>query len=211
MKAVRRAAATLLGAIVVVSAGCRSKRNNELLPLDARARVYAAVLQELQHDSRADWVVVDTLLPAREIDSGVRDKVIAELPISRREIDVFLEAQRAPADRFHSVVLPDAHWTTVSMLRLDSLRSAVRADIASGVTARGVRNDAFWQQWQRLFPASAGYVILSPASITDDGMTAVVHVRIACGSVCGETELRRLQRGANGSWRTIKRLRLSES
>ena len=211
MNAVRRAAATLLGAIVVVSAGCRSKRNNELLPLDDRARVYAAVLQELQHDSRADWVVVDTLLPAREIDSGVRDKVIAELPISRREIDAFIDAQRAPADRFHSVVLPDAHWTTVSMLRLDSLRSAVRADIASGVTARGVRNDAFWQLWQRLFPGSAGYVILSPASITDDGTTAVVHVRIACGSVCGETELRRLRRGANGSWRTIKRLRLSES
>ena len=211
MNAVRRAAATLLSAVVVVWAGCHSNRSNAPLPMDDRARVYAAVLQELRHESRADWVVVDTLLPAQEIDADLRDKVIAELPITRRAIDVFIEAQRAPIDRFQAVSLPDAHWTTVSMLRLDSLRAAVRADIASGVTARGVRNDAFWQLWPRLFPGSAGYVILSPASITDDGTTAVVHVRIACGSVCGETELRRLRRGANGSWRTIKRLRLSES
>jgi hypothetical protein len=208
---VSRAATTLLGTIVVVSAGCHSNRNSTPLPLDDRARVYAAVLAELRHDSRAEWVVVDTLLPAYEIDSDVRDKIIAELPISRRAIDAFIEAQREPIDRFQSVVLPDAHWTTVSMPRLDSLRAAVRADIASGATPRGVRNDAFWQQWQRLFPGSAGYVILSPASIADDGATAVVHVRIACGSVCGETELRSLRRGANGNWRTINRLRLSES
>ena len=208
---VRRAATVLLGVIVVMAAGCHRIGSKTLLPISDRALVYATVLEELRHESRAEWVVVDTLLPTDELDADLRDKVVTELPATRRMVDTFVDAQRVSSDQFRSVTLPAAYWTALSMQRLDSLRAAVRADVASGNTVRGARNDAFWQQWQRVFPGSAGYVILSPASIADDQQTALVHVRIACGSVCGETQLRMLRRESSGGWRTIRRLRLSES
>ena len=208
---VRRAATVLLGAIVGMSAGCRGIRRGTPLLVGDRALVYAAVLTELRHESRAEWVVVDSLLPTDEIDGDLREKVVAELPSTRRMLDAFVETQRTSSDRFQSVTLPGAKWATVSMLRLDSLRASVRADVASGNAARGARNDTFWQQWQRLFPGSAGYVILSPASIANDGQIALIYVRIACGSVCGETELRMMRRESSGGWRTMRRLRLSES
>ena len=207
---VRRAATVLLG-VIIMSAGCHGIGRRAPLPIGDRARVYAAVLEELRHESPAERVVVDTLLPTDELDGDLRDKVVAELPATRRVVDAFVKTQRTSVDRFQSVILPGARWVTVSVLRLDSLRAAVRADVASGNTVRGARNDAFWQQWQRVFPGSAGYVILSPASIADDGQTALIHVRIACGSVCGETQLRMLRRESSGGWRTIRQLRLSES
>lgn len=202
---------TLLGMIITMSAGCHSGRTYAAITLNDRAQMYAAVLQELQHESRADWVVIDSLLPAEDIDGDVKEKAVRELPISRRALDAFLAAQRSPVDRFQSIALPSEHWMTLSVQRLDSLRAAVRAGITAGTTSRGVRNDAFWQQWQRRFPGSAGYVILSPASIAADGVTAMVHVRTACGSICGETQLRRLHRDEGGAWRTTSRLTLSES
>ena len=177
--------------------------------MNDRARVYAVVLQELERESRADWIVVDSLLPTDEIDVEVKEKAIRELPVSRRSIDAFLDVQSASVDRFQSIALPSARWMTVSVERLDSLRAAVRAEIAV-VTPRSIGNDAFWQVWQRRFPGSAGYVTLSPASISDDGVTALVQVRTACGSVCGETVLRRLRRDNGGTWHTTGKLTLSE-
>ena len=130
---------------------------------------------------------------------------------SRRALDTFLDAQRGTLDRFQLVSLPSAHWRAVSVHYLDSLRATVRAEISAGITPRGPRNDAFWLLFQRRFPGAAGYVMLSPASFADDGITALVHVRTACGSICGQTELRRLHRNAGGVWRTTSRLTVSEN
>jgi hypothetical protein len=179
--------------------------------MNDRARIYATVLEELQRESRADWVLVDSLLPTDEIDADVKEKAIRELPVSRRSVDAFIEIQGSSVDRFQSIALPSGRWMTVSVQQLDSLRAAVRTAVAAGVTPRGIGNDAFWQRWQQRFPGTAGYVILSPASIDNDGLTALVHVRTTCGSICGETVLRRLRRDGGGAWRTTGRLRLSES
>lgn len=211
MSSARRAALALLGTTITLSAGCHANRVGNALPIDDRARVYTTVLAEVQHESRADWVVLDSLLPTDDIDDDVAEKVVQELPISRRALDAFLAEQRTSVDRFQSVSLPSAHWRAASVQQLDSLRATVRAGIIAGTTPREPNNDAFWSLFQRRFPAAAGYVMLSPASITEDGTTALVHVRTACGSICGQTELRRLRRDASGAWHTTSRLTVSEN
>ena len=108
-------------------------------------------------------------------------------------------------------MLPDSGWRVVSMSVLDSLRSVARSDAVRSAVVRGVGRDGFWQQWYRAYPSSGGYVVLSPASVSDDGSSAVVHVRVACGPVCGSSELRLMRRDPTGRWRTSGRVRLSES
>jgi hypothetical protein len=104
----------------------------------------------------------------------------------------------------------EAAWASVSMAHLDSLRALSRGGSESGGD-RSVRIDAFWRQWYRAFPGSGGYLVLSPASVRSNDAMAIVHVRIACGPVCGDTELRVLRRDPHGTWRTTSRVRLSES
>ncbi len=198
----------LLALAALLTAGCHSSASNASRAL-ARAKVYAAVLREVRRDTAAIWVVVDTLLPTRDVDAEQHDKVIAALPIKRGMLDAFLAVQRRPADRFAMGMLPDVRWTRVSMSQLDSLRAMARSD--SATLQRTGRTDVFWRQWYRAYPGSGGYVILSPASISTSDGVAIVQVRIACGPVCGETELRLLQRDAQGEWRTTGRVMLSES
>lgn len=211
MISARRAATTLLGTMWLCTAGCHGLPRASRLQAADRARVYAAVLADVRRDSSTTWVVVDSLLPARDIDADLYDKVISELAISRQALDAFLVVQRAPDDQFEAAMLPGAQWSPVSMARLDALRAASRVEAAAGVAQRVSRGDGFWNQWRRAFPGASGYVILSPASIARDGRTAVVHVRVACGEVCGESELRLLHRDAAGTWHTTGRVRLSES
>ena len=128
-----------------------------------------------------------------------------------RELRDFLAAQRMPTTRVFRDVLPDARWRLVSSTRLDSLRAAARREITTGAVQRSIRTDQFWQLWYRAYPSSGGYVVLSPAGVSANGALALVHVRIACGPVCGESELRLLRRDADGEWRTTGRVKLSES
>ncbi len=215
MTAGRRAATTLLGTIAGVvmlgATGCRSLPSKSTADVSARRRVYAAVLTELRSDTAASRVVLDTLIATTDIDTDLHDKVLSGLSITPRALDDFLHLQRHPVDRFDAAMLPDARWAVVSTSRLDSLRAAARAERSAGTSAARARVDAFWQQWYRAYPASGGYVVLSPASISTSDGVAVVQVRIACGPVCGETELRLLRRDAAGVWRTHGRVRLSES
>lgn len=208
MSLVRKAATGLLGLSSLLVAACHSRASHASRVL-ARAKVYAAVLKEVRRDTAATWVIVDTLLPTHDVDAEQHDKVIAGLPIRRGMLDAFLAVQRRPSDRFDTGMLPDARWTRVSMSQLDSLRLMARTDAAAA--PRTGRSDVFWRQWYRTFPGSGGYVILSPASISTSDGVAVVQVRIACGPVCGETELRVLQRDERGEWRTTGRVKLSES
>ncbi len=163
----------------------------------------------MRRDAAGTWVVVDTLLPTHDVDAEQHDKVIAELPITRSMLGAFLAAQRRPSDRFATGMLPDARWKSVSLSQLDSLRAMARTDAAT--LPRPGANDNFWRQWYRSFPGSGGYVILSPAIISTRDGVAVVQVSLACGPVCGETELRLLQRDDQGEWRTTGRVRIAES
>ena len=208
MTLARGAAMALLGLSTLFAAGCHSSARTASRA-NARAKVYAAVLSEVRRDTTAIWVVVDTLLPARDVDAEQHDKVMTALPITRGMLDAFLAMQRRPADRFGAAMLPGEGWTRVSTSQLDSLRAIARSDaVAAPRTDRG---DGFWRQWYLAYPGSGGYVILSPASISTSEGVAVVQVRIACGPVCGETELRVLRRDDDGVWRTTGRVRLSES
>lgn len=215
MTAARRAATSLLGSIagaVLLSAtGCRSLPSRSTADLAVRVRVYAAVLAELRSDGTASRVVLDSLVATADLDAELHEKVLTELSITPRALDEFLNVQLHPADRFHAGMLPDARWTVVSTARLDALRAAARAERLTGAAPAGARVDAFWQQWYRAYPASGGYVVLSPASLSADGAAALVHVRIACGPVCGDAELRLLRRDAAGAWHTRGRVRLTES
>jgi hypothetical protein len=201
----------LLGTVMPLVTACRGRSGASVLAAPERARVYAAVLQEVRRDSSSNWIVVDSLMPTHDVDAELQDKVLSDLAITQGALRAFLHAQRTPADHFRTEMLPDARWSRVSPLQLDSLRALARADVASGAVPRGPRNDGFWQHWYRTFPGSGGYVILAPASIAADGSSAVVHVRVACGPLCGEAELRVLHRDASGTWHTTGRVRLSES
>jgi hypothetical protein len=198
----------LLGMSTLFAAGCHSSARTASRA-SAREKVYAAVLRDVRRDTAATWVVVDTLLPTHDVDAEQHEKVMTALPITRGMLDAFLAAQRRPADRFGAGMLPGVGWTRVSSSRLDSLRAIARTDAAAA--PRPDRGDGFWRQWYLAYPGSGGYVILSPASISTSDGVAVVQVRIACGPVCGETELRVLRRDNEGVWRTTGRVRLSES
>jgi hypothetical protein len=202
---------TLGGGLLIIIAGCHAITAKQSPVSADRSALYAAVLRDVRGDSASHWVVVDSLLPTTDLEADQHAMVLSGLAISRRELDAFLTVQRMPRDRFQPVMIPDARWRMVSMPQLDSLRAAARADAVSSPGPRTARPDRFWLQWQRAFPASGGYVVLSPASVSADGAMAVVHVRVACGPVCGETELRVMRRDAGGAWHTRGRVRLSES
>ncbi len=191
--------------------GCHTGPSTSALVPSDHARVYAAVLRDVARDTTTRWVMLDTLLPTTEIEADQYDMMREALSISERELRAFLTVQRLPTLPVASGILPDARWSLVSAARLDSLRATARREIASGTAARGVRNDLFWQHWYRAYPASGGYVVLSPASISANGALALVQVRIACGPVCGASELRLMRLDSTGRWRTSGRVRLSES
>lgn len=207
----RRAASALLGALLAFASGCHAVRSEGTLAASERARLYAAVLREVRPDSAARLIVVDSLLPTTDIEADQHQLVLGGLSITRPMLEDFLRVQRAPGDRFQGLMLPDAGWSLVSVAHLDSLRAAARSVAVRDSAGRGVRRDAFWQQWYRTYPSSGGYVVLSPASISRDGSMAMVHVRVACGPVCGASELRLMRRDPAGTWRTQGRVTLSES
>jgi hypothetical protein len=177
------------------------------LTVDDRVRVYAAVLQELRRDSVTRVVVLDTLMPSTDVAADQVEMVRDRLQLSRAQIDAFFATQRAPADRFSAAMLQGDRMLTAPQSRLDSLRVTARAE-ASAPTSRETRSDVFWRHWYAAYPNSSGYVILSPAMITTDGRDAVIQVTVACGSLCGTGELRRLRRDANGVWRTTAKIEL---
>lgn len=210
MRRARRATLALLALLTLGGTGCHRSRPASLSP-DDRARLYASVLQELRADTAMRWVVIDSLLPTTDIDADLHEKVTTELRISSAVLDGFLAAQRTPSDQFRPAMLPGGRFMPLHMAQLDSMRRKVREDIASGRAERGANNDLFWRRWSGAFPGAGGYVILSPALITADGREAMVHVRVVCGPVCAEAELRHLRRDAGGAWRTMAKVRLSES
>lgn len=201
----------LLGAGMAGMIGCHAGPPASALVASDHARIYAAVLRDVTRDTTARWVVLDTLLPTTDIEADQYDMVRQALSISESDLRAFLTAQRLPTRRVVPAMLPDLHWRLVSVERLDSLRAIARGEVANGTVTRGARNDHFWRLWYRAFPASGGYVAMSPASISANGAFALVQVRIACGPMCGESELRLLRRDASGMWRTTDRVRLSES
>ncbi len=200
----------LFGSMTLTMAGCLRSPVVSLSP-DDRARLYASVLQQFRADTAVRWMVIDSLLPTTDIGADLHGKVTTELRISSRALNGFLEAQRAPADHFHAAMLPGVRFVPLRIAQLDSMQRTVREDIASGAASRGPGNDLFWRRWAGVFPGSGGYVILSPAMISANGREAMVHVRIVCGPVCGEAELRHLRRDAAGAWRTTAKVTLSES
>jgi hypothetical protein len=202
----------LLGTLMATVSGCHP-RLPAARPLMSpeRERIYAAVLRDMRRDTTTRWLVLDTLLPTTDIEADQYDVVREGLLISERELHGFLAVQRMPTARVVPGMLPDEHWRLVSGARLDSLRTLARREVATGAVQRRVRTDQFWQLWYRAYPSSGGYVVLSPASLSANGALALVHVRTACGPVCGESELRVLRRDAGGRWQTTHRVSLSES
>jgi hypothetical protein len=194
---------------LVLLTGCRGVHLPHTLTTAERTELYAAVLREVRPTAAARPVVVDTLLPTRELDAEQYEKVATELSTNRATLDAFLSVQRRQGDQFTRDMVPSTEWTAVAPRTLDSLRAAARADAVAG--DRSVRTDGFWQKWQTRFPRSGGYITLSPASVSRDGLEALIYVRIACGATCGESELRLLRRDANGAWHTHKRVTLSVS
>ncbi len=213
----RRAATALLAVMFIGATGCRRAGSGSLLPAADRASIYASVLSELARDSLARPVVLDALVPSTELDAEQHDKVLTGLAIDRSLLHAFLQAQRAASARVDPLALPDARWVAVSARHLDSLRTRSRSAAANGgamppaAAAPTARGPAFWREWYRLHPGSGGYIVLSPAGVSRDGTAAIVQVRIACGPVCGETELRLVRRSAASGWRVTGRIRLSES
>jgi hypothetical protein len=208
---VRGAATALLGVISIVVGACHAQNSTTTLRTPTHAAVYAAALRDLRGDTPASWIVIDSLMPARDIDAELQQKVLAELPITRRMLNAFLRTQRVSGQHVDAAMLPDAHWRIVSTSALDGIRAAARTVSDPAHTGDVQRGSAFWMQWSRGFPGMAGYVSLSPASLSTDGASALIHVRVACGATCGTTELRLLRRDAAGVWRTTVRVSLSES
>lgn len=211
MPAARRATSALFATLLLTLAGCHHGRVRGASLTDTeRARLYAAVLVDIGRDSVATPVVLDSLVPTTDIDADVAQGVLVQLPVSRASVDAFRAAQGRGAP-LSAAMLPDSLWRTVSQRTLDSLRTAARADAASGAMPRSTRNDPFWQHFARTFPAARGYVVLSPAGVSRDGREALVYVHRACGAVCGESELRLMRREQDGTWRTAGRMQVSMS
>jgi hypothetical protein len=200
-----------LGVIALMLGGCHGHNGTTTLAIPAHAAVYAAALRDVRGDTAASWLVIDSAFPARDLDAELQEKVLAELPITRRVLDAFLRTQRKSIAQFDAAILPDSRVQFVSASQLDTLRITARAagDAARNGNVPG--RDGFWMQWSRAFPRAGGYIMLSPASLSADGASALIHVRVACGPTCGTTEMRLLQRDAAGMWRTTARVSLSES
>ncbi|MCC7052894.1 MAG: hypothetical protein IT355_06465 [Gemmatimonadaceae bacterium] len=204
----RRAALALFGSLASALAGCHRGGARPLTDGD-RMRVYAAVLQEVQGESRdssARLAVIDTLMPGDLMADQV-DYVSSRLHVDRALVAALLDAQRAAAERFPRSILPDGRALVLSFGHLDSLRRVARAATAAR-TSPGTSSDLFWKNWRELYPESPGFVILSPASISPDGRDALVYVTRSCGSLCGTGEIRHLRRDARGQWRTAGTLEL---
>jgi hypothetical protein len=209
----RRTGTVLLAVLLTQLGGCASSYTvlPKTLSETERTTLYLSVLRELRPGAAARPVVIDTLIPTREIDPEQYEKVITGLQTKRKRLDEFLAAQHRSGDQFNRHMLPSDEWTLVAPRMLDSLRALSRADGSNGTSAGNARSDGFWQRWTRAYPRSSGYVMLSPASVSRDGMEAIIHVRISCGAMCGESEVRLLKRDAEGVWRTARRVTLSVS
>jgi hypothetical protein len=203
----------LLAAVFAQLGACASSYTvlPKTLSETERTHLYLSVLRELRPGAAARPVVIDTLIPTREVDPEQYEKVMTGLRIKRTQFDAFLAAQVRSSDQFNRRMLPSDEWTLVAPRVLDSLRALSRAEGANGAVAGGARADGFWQRWTRAYPRSSGYVVLSPASVSRDGMEAIIHVRISCGAMCGESEVRLLKRDVDGVWRTERRVTLSVS
>jgi hypothetical protein len=203
----------LMAALLTQLGGCASSYTVLPKPLSEteRTQLYLAVLRELRPGAAARPVVIDTLIPTREIDPEQYEKVMTGLRIKRKQLDAFLATQNRSSDQFNRRMVPSDEWTLVAPRMLDSLRALSRADGANGASAGNARADGFWQRWTRVYPRSSGYIVLSPASVSRDGVEAIIHVRISCGAMCGESEVRLLKRDADGVWRTERRVTLSVS
>jgi hypothetical protein len=203
----------LLTVLLTQLGGCASSYTvlPKTLSETERTQLYLAVLRELRPGAVARPVVIDTLLPTSEIDPEQFEKVITGLHTKRKRLDEFLAAQRRSSDQFTRGMLPSEEWTAVPPRALDSLRALGRAEMANGTSAGGARSEGFWPRWARAYPRSSGYIVLSPASVSRDGTEAIIHVRISCGAMCGESEVRLLKRDVDGVWRTARRVTLSVS
>jgi hypothetical protein len=207
----RRAATWLLAVLLTGATGCHGGRAASLLLASERSLIYASVLNDVHPDSATHPVVIDSLLPSTDLDIEQYDKVMSALSIDRGLVDAFQAAQQRSTDRIDARMLTDVRWTVITAHRLDSIRTSARTAASTTDTSRRTRTDLFWQQWYRLYPASGGYVVIAPAGVSIDGTVAIVQVRMMCGPVCGETDLRLLRRNAGGAWRVAGRVRLSES
>lgn len=198
-------------ALLLTLTACLPWHHAATLPASEVARVYAAVLSEVRPATATHPVVIDTLMPATDVDAEHEQMVVEQLSVSARWYQRFVAAQTRTHGHVSDRMAPDSVWRVVPPSVLDSLRQAARsgAPVAGGASTG--RLDAFWSRWNTRFPDSGGYVMLSPITVSEDGTEAMVHVWKACGSVCGLTELRRLRRDANGQWHTVGRVELSIS
>lgn len=198
------------GALALLLGGCHRSSVAPALGAGDRDRLYAAVLREIRRAPANQLIVVDTLLPADGLDDDVAFGLVESLSISRADVSALLLAQRRGGARVSAAMLPDAKWSTVSMRAIDSLRAvALQERVAAAPVAQA--RDAFWRHWNRAFPESGGYVILSPAGLSADGSMALVHVQHACGPLCGDAEVRLLRRDESGQWSTTRRVPISIS
>lgn len=210
----RRAAPLLLGTTLLALTACASfPRRPAGLGADDQRAIYTTVLTEVQRSQPAALAVLDALMPATDIDADQHETVQDALGIDAALLRDFLRTQQQTGAPVTGVVQSGGRvWPMVTLARLDSLRAASRAQATAAAAAGAAPpRGAFWGQWQQAFPSTAGYVILSPVGVTADGSVAIIAVRVACGPVCASHELRRLERTADGGWRTTRRVSLSES
>ena len=199
----------MLGALVLASGGCHH-RGLRALDDTAVAPLYAAVLSDLQRDSASASVVLDSLVPSADLDPSMVPQFIGRHRVSRQSVNALRAAQRSRAS-FSVSMLPDSLWRAVSSRTLDSLRGVARANPAGRGVPTSPGADSFWRLFHRTFPRTSGYVVLSPAGISDDGREALLYVQRTCGAVCGESELWVLRRAPDGRWRTVGRTLMSIS
>ena len=156
-------------------------------------------------------MVIDSLIPATDIDVNLYDKMVAELDVSTAMLDAFMAVQRTVSDQRRAPIPAGRRFSPMRAADLDSMRLEVRQDITTGAAERGPNNDLFWRRWRAAFPGIEGYVMLSPAIVSSDGRQALVQVRVVCGPTCGKAELRHYRREGRGDWRPALTVILSES
>jgi hypothetical protein len=194
-------------ALLSVVGGCHRNYVSAQLTEDERGRLYSAVLTELGAEPSKPSMVVDTLLPAEGFDAEIASGLVASLAISRADVAALMRAQQRDGARIGTAMLPDSRWRTVSVRTIDSVRAVALRERQAVPTGQSTpAGDAFWRHWRASFPASRGYVIVSPAGVSADGGAALVHVRTVCGPVCNEAEVRLLRRDVRGVWHTVRRV-----
>jgi hypothetical protein len=212
----------LLSVVAIGGSGCHRTRVAALLSAPECAQIHAAVLITLRTERAAlitaPIVVLDTLAPSTALESDMHEKVLSTLSIDRGLLDRYLAAQQPPSGRVSDQLWQDARWTFVAPRTLDTLRATARNAAVHDSTAAPARTASpnasakrFWQLWDSRYPASHGYIALSPAGVSRDGAAVLIQVRAVCGPVCGTTDLHLLRRSADGGWRVTARVRLAES